>query len=69
MSENVEKIVEEHLAGGKIVSDQAIEDNDKEFVTKQERIVLRNCGVINTENIDEYIEANDEQYNNLFNLL
>ena len=53
--ENVEKIVEEHLAGGKVVEDQAISDVDKEFVTRQERIVLRNCGVINPENIEEYI--------------
>ena len=53
--ENVEKIVDEHLAGGKKVEEQAIDDIDKEFVTKQERIVLRNCGIINPENIDEYI--------------
>ena len=53
--ENVSRIVDEHLAGGNKVEDQAIEDVDKEFVTRQERIVLRNCGVINPENIDEYV--------------
>ncbi|MBQ1690714.1 MAG: NADH-quinone oxidoreductase subunit F, partial [Firmicutes bacterium] len=31
-------------------------EEDKKFVTGQQRIVLRNCGVINPENIDEYIE-------------
>ena len=29
--------------------------NDTEFYKKQKRIALRNCGVINPENIDEYI--------------
>ena len=53
--ENVSRIVEEHLAGGKVVEEQAIPEEDKEFVTRQERIVLRNCGIINPEDIDEYI--------------
>ena len=54
--EKVERIVKEHIAGGKIVEEYAISEEDKGFVDKQERIVLRNCGVINPENIDEYIE-------------
>ena len=55
--ENVAKIVEEHLVGGKPVEEQAISEEDKGFTRGQERIVLRNCGVINPENIDEYIAA------------
>ena len=35
--------------------DQAITEEDKEFVGKQQRVVLRNCGVINPENIEDYI--------------
>lgn len=53
--DKVEKIVDEHLAGGKPVEEQAISDEDKEFVVKQQRVVLRNCGVINPEEIDEYL--------------
>ena len=53
--EKVEKIVEEHLAGGKPVVEDAISEEDKQFVAKQQRVVLRNCGVINPENIDDYI--------------
>jgi NADH-quinone oxidoreductase subunit F len=53
--DKVEKIVEEHLAGGKPVVEDAISDEDKQFVAKQQRVVLRNCGVINPENIDDYI--------------
>ncbi|MCI7145902.1 MAG: NADH-quinone oxidoreductase subunit NuoF [Clostridiales bacterium] len=53
--DKVEKIVDEHLAGGKPVADQAISTEDEEFVSKQQRVVLRNCGVINPEEIDEYL--------------
>ena len=49
------KIVEEHLKNGKAVEEQSITAEDEEFVTKQQRVVLRNCGVINPEEIDEYI--------------
>ena len=49
------KIVEEHLKNGKAVEEQSITAEDEEFVTKQQRVVLRNCGVINPGEIDEYI--------------
>ncbi len=55
--EKVERIVEEHLANHRKVQDDAISDEDKQFVEKQKRVVLRNCGVINPENIEEYIAA------------
>jgi len=32
-----------------------ISETDKGFIDKQKRIVLRNCGLINPENIDDYI--------------
>ena len=54
--DKVEKIVEEHVLHGNVVEEYAISEEDKKFVTGQQRIVLRNCGVINPENIDEYIE-------------
>ena len=53
--DKVEKIVEEHLAGGKPVAEDAISEEDKQFILKQQRVVLRNCGVINPEDIDDYI--------------
>lgn len=56
--DKVEKIVEDHLVNHNVVEEQAISDEDKQFVEKQQRVVLRNCGVINPENIDEYIELN-----------
>ena len=50
-------IVEEHLMDGRIVEDLAISRQDEAFLSQQKRIVLRNCGVINPEHIEEYIAA------------
>ena len=55
--DKVEKIVEDHLVEKKVSEEYVISDEDKQFVEKQQRVVLRNCGVINPENIDEYIAA------------
>ena len=62
---DVAEIVEEHILKGRIVerllyhekkSNEIVHSlNDTEFYKKQKRIALRNCGVINPENIDEYI--------------
>jgi len=63
--DDVKEIVEEHLLKGRIVKrllagEKEAEDISKslegvEFFKRQTRIVLRNCGRINPENIDEYI--------------
>ena len=63
--EDVKEIVEEHLLKGRIVTrllyEETVEDNtikslnEVDFYKKQRRIALRNCGVINPENIEEYI--------------
>ena len=53
--EKVEKIVEEHLKGGKPVEEYAISAEDEQFLEKQKRVVLRHCGLINPEKIDEYL--------------
>ena len=53
--EKVSEIIENHLINGKVYGDLAITEQDTSFVDKQMRIVLRNCGIINPEIIDEYI--------------
>ena len=64
--ENVERIVDEHLIKGRIVKEllykNSVEEDNKvksldkvDFYKKQKRVALRNCGVIDPENIDEYI--------------
>jgi NADP-reducing hydrogenase subunit HndC len=62
---DVPEIVEEHLVKGRIVKRMLLGDKEARdvakslenvgFFSKQKRIALRNCGVINPENIDEYI--------------
>lgn len=63
--ENVPRIVQEHLKNNRYVTDllyqETVQENgikslsETPFYAKQMRIVLRNCGVIDPENIDEYI--------------
>lgn len=63
--EDVKTIVEEHLLKGRIVQDLLFKEadahgveqslNNTDFYLKQHRIALRNCGVINPEEIDEAI--------------
>ena len=69
--DDVKEIVEEHLLKGRIVErlvyrDEVADDtvkkaaaelslNDTNFYKSQKRIVLRNCGVIDPDNIEEYI--------------
>ena len=66
-TEDVAEIVTEHLLKGRIVKrlvydetlnqeDDTIKSlNEVDFYKKQMRIALRNCGVINPENVEEYI--------------
>ena len=64
--EDVTEIVREHLLKGRIVRHLVYHEheegaqnhlslNDIEFYKHQTRVALRNCGVIDPENIDEYI--------------
>ena len=69
--DDVKEIVEEHLLKGRIVdrlvyrdetTDKLVKEeaahlslSDTNFYKSQKRIVLRNCGVIDPDNIDEYI--------------
>ncbi len=64
-SGDVKEIVEEHLVKGRIVKRLLLGDTDTAdvarsldnvgFFSRQLRIALRNCGIINPELIDEYI--------------
>ena len=63
--EDVAEIVDEHIMKGRLVdrllNAEKEEDgsykaiNDTDFYKSQKRVVLRNCGIINPENIDEYL--------------
>ncbi|KIR01361.1 NAD-reducing hydrogenase subunit HoxF [Lachnospiraceae bacterium TWA4] len=69
--ENIPRIVEEHLKGGKVCTDLLYKEtvtedgiismHETNFYKKQHRVALRNCGVINPENINEYIATGGYQ--------
>lgn len=52
---DVNEIVESHLINKKVAEDKSISEEDQQFVAKQQRVVLRNCGIINPEDIEDYI--------------
>ncbi|MCL1897183.1 MAG: NADH-quinone oxidoreductase subunit NuoF, partial [Clostridiales bacterium] len=56
-AEKAERIVKEHLIGGKVVAEYTDAQNHTGFYQKQKRIALRNCGAIDPESIEEYIAA------------
>ena len=62
--EDCEEIIQSHIIEGKVVERLLCKDidgtkvtklDDLTFYKKQKRIALKNCGVINSEDIDEYI--------------
>lgn len=70
--QDVKQIVEEHLVGGQVVTkllyketvnkDNTIKSLDEtNFYKKQMRVALRNCGLINPENIEEAIACDGYQ--------
>ncbi len=65
-ADDVARITEEHLLKGRIVTDLTYKSestpsgiatsiNDVDFYKKQQRVALRNCGIINPERVEEYI--------------
>ncbi len=70
-ADDVDEILESHIKKGVLVDRLLHVEHrtgekthclaDTEFYRKQKRVALRNCGVINPENIDEYIAMNGYQ--------
>ncbi|AQT68275.1 NADP-reducing hydrogenase subunit HndC [Anaerohalosphaera lusitana] len=64
--EDAVNIVEQHIVNGQPVADKVVNEDhlynrffrifgDNDFFGKQMRITLRNCGIIDPENIDDYL--------------
>ena len=63
--ENIEKIIDQHIIGGNPIRELLYEETvqgegilkytETPFYSAQERVVLRNCGVIAPDNIEHYI--------------
>lgn len=70
-SKKASEIVKEHIVKGRVVKEYLYEEpvskkllqeqSDMPFYKKQVRIALRNCGVIDPENINEYIAVDGYQ--------
>ncbi len=68
---NIPKIVEEHLVGGNIVKELVYEEtiqgdniiayNETGFYKKQQRVTLKNCGVVDPDEIDDYLREGGYQ--------
>ena len=69
--EHITEIVEQHLKNGQPVKKYLYEEtvdgdtikslNDTAFYAKQQRVALRNCGVISPEHVEEYIARDGYQ--------
>ena len=70
--ENMKRIVDEHIVGGNICKDLLYKEtvhedgtilslSETNFYKKQMRIALENCGVIDPENVKEYIATDGYQ--------
>ncbi len=70
-ADDVPEIIESHIKNGKVVGRLLAGENEHEeirnrlpqipFFSMQERIALHNCGIIDPENIDEYIALDGYQ--------
>ncbi len=56
VNEEKAKSIAESIINNQIIDDFVISDNDKDFINKQKRIALRNCGIIEPEKIEDYIK-------------
>jgi len=60
-AEKVEKIVADHVISGEPVKKWLVKQDYHDFHSKQQKLVLANCGQINPESIDEYIASGGYQ--------
>ena len=61
--DRVDRIVDEHLRGGNIVEEFVVKE-EGEFLAKQERIVLHNCGKIDPLDIEDCVAGGGYQASN-----
>lgn len=55
--DNAKRIVQEHLIEGKPVTEWLIEDTYYSFHSKQHKILLKDCGTVDPEDIHSYLNA------------
>jgi len=60
--DKVDRLIQEHVVGGKPIGDWLVwgsggAGSERTYLDRQNRIVLRNCGFINPESIDDYLSV------------
>jgi NADH-quinone oxidoreductase subunit F len=65
-TDKIDRLLKEHLQDGQPVTDWLVwtkggKGSDQVYLTRQQRIVLRNCGNIDPESIEEYIQVGGYQ--------
>ncbi|HYE68880.1 MAG TPA: NADH-quinone oxidoreductase subunit L, partial [Anaerovoracaceae bacterium] len=60
-ADKAEAVVNQHIIENKPVVEYLISEAGKAFLEKQTRIALKNCGVINPEDINDYIASGGYQ--------
>jgi NADH-quinone oxidoreductase subunit F len=61
--DKVDRLIDEHVIQGRPIADWLVwasdgQGSERPFLARQNRIVLRNCGLIDPEKIDQYIAQN-----------
>lgn len=54
-ADKMERVVSEHIIRLSQIAEFLIPKSGSEFLSKQTRIALKNCGIINPEDINDYI--------------
>lgn len=60
-ADKVAAVIDQHIIGNRPVEEYLIPEAGSAFLSKQTRIALKNCGVINPEDISDYIAAGGYQ--------
>jgi len=56
--DNVERMINEHIAQGNPVTEWVVPKEElNSLLAKQKRVVLRNCGIIDPESLEDYLAA------------
>lgn len=54
-ADRIPRLIEQHILGGEPVKKWLVDSSARSFLKKQKRIVLRNCGKIDPESIEDYL--------------
>jgi len=55
--DKVASLIDDHILGGRVISDLLINEDKSKVTARQVRISLRNCGLIDPDSIEDYINA------------